>query len=70
MDQRLRAPRRLTLTHVRRFGAALATTDGRWALVSASLSLLVAGAVTWMAIGTLPVSGPMVGTPSRTPGRL
>lgn len=60
-------PRRLNLTHVRRLSASLATTDGRWALVSASLSLLVAGSVTWMAIGTLPVSGPLVGKQSRTP---
>ena len=68
MHDRLRArPRRLNLIPMRRFSAALATTDGRWALVSASLSLLVAGSVTWMAIGTLPVSGPLVGTPSRTP---
>jgi murein DD-endopeptidase MepM/ murein hydrolase activator NlpD len=66
-DRRHARPRRLNLTQVHRFGAALATTDGRWALVSASLSLLVAGSVTWMAIGTLPVSGPLVGTPSRTP---
>ena len=66
MHERLRA-RRLNLIHVRRFSAALATTDGRWALVSASLSLLVAGSVTWMAIGTLPVSGPLVGAPNRTP---
>src|ERR1700742_1938233 len=68
MDERLHArPRRLNLNHVRRFSASLATTDGRWAAVSASLSLLVAGTVTWMAIGTLPVSGPLVGKPSRTP---
>jgi murein DD-endopeptidase MepM/ murein hydrolase activator NlpD len=68
MDQRLRARRpRLTLNDMRRFSIALATTDGRWALVSASLSLLVAGSVTWMAVGTLPVSGPMIGRPSRTP---
>src|SRR6185437_12406934 len=35
--------------------------------VSATLALLVAGSVTLMAIGTLPVSGPLVGKPSRTP---
>ncbi len=58
---------RLNFNHVRHFGVALATTDGRWALVSTSLSLLVAGSVTWMAMGTLPVSGPLVGGPSRTP---
>ena len=45
-------------------GAALATTDGRWALVSTSLTALVAGAVAWMAIGTMPVDRPMV-----APGR-
>ncbi len=68
MDWRFRADSaRLTLNHVRRFGDALATTDGRWALVSTAMSLLVAGSVTWMAIGTLPVSSPLVGTPSRTP---
>src|SRR5579863_8589798 len=68
MDQISRARRtRLTFNDMRRFGIALATTDGRWALVSTSLSLLVAGAVTWMAVGTLPVTGPLVGAPSRTP---
>jgi murein DD-endopeptidase MepM/ murein hydrolase activator NlpD len=58
---------RLILNDMRRVGVALSTTDGRWTLVSASLSLLVAGSVTLMAIGTLPVSGPLVGKPSRTP---
>ena len=68
MNDGFRARRsRLTLNHMRRIGTALATTDGRWALVSTSLSLLVAGSVTWMAVGTLPVSGPLVGRPSRTP---
>jgi murein DD-endopeptidase MepM/ murein hydrolase activator NlpD len=41
-----------------RVGAKLATTDGRWALVSTSVTLLVAGAITFMAMGTLPVMGP------------
>src|SRR4051812_10021235 len=45
-------------------GAALATTDGRWALVSTSLTALVAGALAWMAVGMMPVSRPMV-----SPGR-
>src|SRR5207302_980894 len=68
MNDRFRARRtRLNFNHVRSIGVALATTDGRWALVSASLSLLVAGSVTWMAIGTLPVSNPLIGKPSRTP---
>ena len=39
-------------------GAALATTDGRWALVSTSLTALVAGAIAWMAVGMMPVTGP------------
>ncbi|HEX4272469.1 MAG TPA: M23 family metallopeptidase [Rhizomicrobium sp.] len=44
--------------------AVLATTDGRWALVSTSLTALVAGAIAWMAVGMLPVTRPMV-----APGR-
>ncbi len=35
----------------------LATTDGRWALVSSSVTVLVAGAISWMAMFTLPVPG-------------
>jgi murein DD-endopeptidase MepM/ murein hydrolase activator NlpD len=45
-------------------GAALATTDGRWALVSTSLTALVAGAIAWMAVGMMTVTRPMV-----SPGR-
>jgi murein DD-endopeptidase MepM/ murein hydrolase activator NlpD len=45
-------------------GAALATTDGRWALVSTSMTALVAGAIAWMAMGMMPVGHPMV-----APGR-
>ena len=44
--------------------AALATTDGRWAVVSTSLTALVAGAIAWMAMGMMPVDRPMV-----APGR-
>jgi murein DD-endopeptidase MepM/ murein hydrolase activator NlpD len=68
MDQQLRA-RRAHPNFMRdgAFGASVATTDGRWTLVSTSLSLLVAGAITWMAVGTLPVSRPMVGAPTHTP---
>jgi len=40
--------------------AALVTTDGRWAAVSTGMTALVAGAVTWMAIGTLPMTAPSV----------
>lgn len=56
------------ITNIRRsFGsasAALATTDGRWALVSLSMTAVVAGALAWMAMGTMPVDRPMV-----APGR-
>ena len=45
-------------------GAALATTDGRWALVSITMTALVASAIAWMAVGTMPVTRPMV-----APGR-
>jgi murein DD-endopeptidase MepM/ murein hydrolase activator NlpD len=45
-------------------GVALATTDGRWAVVSTSLTGLVAGAIAWMAMGMVPVTRPMV-----APGR-
>jgi len=45
-------------------GAALATTDGRWALVSITMTALVASAIAWMAVGTMPMSRPMV-----APGR-
>jgi murein DD-endopeptidase MepM/ murein hydrolase activator NlpD len=41
----------------RRLGARLATTDGRWALVSTSLTILVTGAIAWMAVGTVPLPG-------------
>jgi len=45
-------------------GEALATTDGRWALVSTSMTALVAGAIAWMAMGVVPLDRPMV-----APGR-
>ena len=44
--------------------AALATTDGRWTLVSVTMTALVASAIAWMAVGTMPVTRPMV-----APGR-
>jgi murein DD-endopeptidase MepM/ murein hydrolase activator NlpD len=34
--------------------SALATTDGRWAIVSTSVTALVAGAIAWLAMGTMP----------------
>jgi murein DD-endopeptidase MepM/ murein hydrolase activator NlpD len=43
---------------------SLAATDMRWALVSTSLTTIVAGALAWMAVGTLPITRPMV-----SPGR-
>ncbi|MCP5411006.1 MAG: peptidoglycan DD-metalloendopeptidase family protein [Alphaproteobacteria bacterium] len=45
-------------------GAALSSTDGRWAAVSTVTALTVTIAVAWMAMGILPVSRPMV-----APGR-
>jgi len=33
---------------------ALSTQDGRWALVSTSLTALIAGSIAWLAIGTTP----------------
>ncbi len=41
----------------RNAAAALATTDGRWALVSTSLTALVAGTVAWLAAATVPPTG-------------
>jgi len=68
MDQELHARRaRLNFMRGGAFVAPMATTDNRWTLVSTSLSLLVAGAITWMAVGTLPVSRPLVGAPTHTP---
>ena len=45
-------------------GAVLATTDGRWATVSATIAAMVAGAIAWMAVGISSVDHPMV-----APGR-
>jgi len=51
-------------TRARRIAAALSTADGRWAAVSSALTALVAGAVAWLALGTMPVQGPAVGAPT------
>lgn len=40
--------------------AAMATTDGRWAMVSTGMTAIVAAAISWMAVGTLPVTSPVV----------
>jgi murein DD-endopeptidase MepM/ murein hydrolase activator NlpD len=42
--------------------AAMATTDGRWAAVSTGMTAIVAAAIAWLAVGTLPVSSPLVST--------
>ncbi|MGA9794107.1 MAG: M23 family metallopeptidase [Rhizomicrobium sp.] len=34
--------------------AALSTTDGRWAVVSTSVTALIAGSIAWLAAGTIP----------------
>ncbi len=38
----------------RNAAAALSTTDGRWAIVSMSVTALVAGSIAWLAMGTMP----------------
>ncbi len=43
-------------------GAAMATADGRWAAVSTGMTALVAGAIAWLAVGTLPMTSPVVST--------
>jgi len=62
----LRELRDLYLTRVHgrmgRARAAMATTDGRWAAVSTGMTAIVATAIAWLAVGTLPVSSPVVST--------
>ncbi len=36
--------------------AVLSSPDGRWALVSTSMTALIAGSIAWLAAGTMPVS--------------
>jgi murein DD-endopeptidase MepM/ murein hydrolase activator NlpD len=38
----------------RNAASALSTTDGRWALVSTSVTALIAGSIAWLAAGTMP----------------
>ncbi len=38
----------------RNAASSLSTTDGRWAMVSMSVTALVAGSIAWLAAGTLP----------------
>lgn len=44
--------------------ATLSTQDSRWTLVSTSLTAVVAGAIGWMAMGTMPPSTPRIHTSS------
>lgn len=44
--------------------AMLTSTDGRWALVSTSVTALIAGSIAWLAAGTVPMDG--LGQPSRS----
>lgn len=39
---------------VRQAASALNSTDGRWALVSTSVTALIAGSIAWLAAGTMP----------------
>jgi murein DD-endopeptidase MepM/ murein hydrolase activator NlpD len=47
---------------------ALSSPDGRWALVSTSLTALIAGTVAWLAIGTLPPSAALGNAATRQHG--
>ena len=57
------ASRRSIAARVRPLGLALSSTDGRWAMVSTGLTLLVAGGIAWLALGTTPLTSPAVGAP-------
>jgi murein DD-endopeptidase MepM/ murein hydrolase activator NlpD len=46
--------------------AVLATTDGRWAMVSTSLTALIAGSIAWLAVGTMPPMRAHLATHSQT----
>ncbi|MBI1329187.1 MAG: peptidoglycan DD-metalloendopeptidase family protein [Alphaproteobacteria bacterium] len=52
--------------------SALSTTDGRWALVSTSVTALVAGSVAWLAAGIVPPANARTsdGQPSMLPYQL
>jgi murein DD-endopeptidase MepM/ murein hydrolase activator NlpD len=39
---------------VRAAASALASPDGRWALVTTSLTAMIAGSIAWLAVGTMP----------------
>src|SRR5690242_10512354 len=46
--------------------SALATTDGRWALVSTSLTAMIAGTIAFLAVGTMPPMKAHLGTAQTT----
>ena len=56
MDRRNRAQQVLPglRRRARAATAALSTTDGRWAMVSTSITALVAGSMAWLAAGAMP----------------
>ncbi|HWA29805.1 MAG TPA: M23 family metallopeptidase [Rhizomicrobium sp.] len=41
----------------RNAASTMASTDGRWALVSTSVTAIVAGSIAWLAAGTVPMDG-------------
>ena len=43
--------------------SVLSSTDGRWAMVSTSVTALIAGSIAWLAAGTIPMDG--MSRPSR-----
>ncbi len=55
---RLRVSRSVTgwQRSARAAAAALSSTDGRWAVVSTSLTALIAGTIAWLALATVPPS--------------
>src|SRR3569833_2474213 len=69
LNPNFRGPRSRSVLAARaqRLSTALSSTDGRWFMVSTSVTVLVAGAIAWMALGTLPLLFPAVGAPSHTP---
>jgi murein DD-endopeptidase MepM/ murein hydrolase activator NlpD len=52
------------------FADALSSPDGRWALVSTSLTAVIAGTVTWLAMGTLPPPSSLSSVEARQHGMM
>lgn len=42
--------------------AALSSTEGRWAVLTTSLTAVIAGSIAWLAVGTMPPVGAHMGT--------